>query len=59
MGREIKWKYEIGQVIKDEKRYFKIIEKEIRCRQRKTHKENQKWYKCKCNICSGEIFLES
>ena len=58
MGREIKWKYEIGQVIKDEKRYFKIIEKEIRCRQRKTHKENQKWYKCKCNVCSGEVFLE-
>ena len=50
----IKWKYEIKQTFKDEKRNLTITDREIRirCKKDKTKYEyNDKWYKYKCNKC--------
>ena len=48
----IKWKYEIKQTFKDEKRDLTITDKEIRIKIKKdNHNRNDKWYKYKCNKC--------
>ena len=54
------FKIEIGKVFKDNKRDLIIIDRETRHRKRKNeYKENQKWYKYKCNKCGYEEgFLE-
>lgn len=52
---KIKWKYNIGQIIHNEKLNIEIIDKEIRERiiniKGKPTKENCKYYKYKCKIC--------
>lgn len=49
MGK-INWKYEIGQVIKDEKRDMTIIEREMR--------NSYQYYKYHCNIDENEDWIE-
>lgn len=53
------FKFEISQILKDNKRNMVITDKEYRNRIRKDGKiEKEKWYKYTCNICSwtkGEI----
>ena len=51
MEKEIKWKYEIGQIVKDDKRNITIIDKEIRICNKIKSIENKKYYKYKCNKC--------
>lgn len=53
MKKEIKWSYEIGEIIRDNKRNIIIISREKRVRYRKEGwKCNEKWYRYKCNVCS-------
>jgi len=49
---KIKWKYEIGQVLKSEKRDLTIIDKKIETSINiKGHAIQRKWYRYYCNIC--------
>ena len=58
MTREFKWKYEIGQRIKDEKRDLTIINKKYKRKERKDGKiENEKLYKYHCNKCSAILYI--
>ncbi|MEO2601008.1 hypothetical protein [Clostridium butyricum] len=51
--KEIKWKYRMGQIIKDDKRNITIIDKKIIRALRKNGKyENKKYYKFHCNKCN-------
>ena len=53
MRKQIIYKYELEENIKDNKRDFTIIDKEIRVRYKNNgDKCNEKWYKYTCNICS-------
>ena len=49
MSKETKWKYEIGEIIQDDKRDLVIIDKK-----KIQNKEGQwkKYYKYKCNKCA-------
>ena len=48
------FKFEIGQIFKDDKRDLVIIEREYRQKQRKRCVENTKYYKYHCNKCEYE-----
>lgn len=51
LGKKTKdFKIEIGAKFKDDKRNFTIIDREYR----QTTKENEKWYKYKCNNCGWD-----
>lgn len=57
MERKINWKYEIGDIIKNEYRDVTILDKEIRVveyndKNGHPHILNKKYYKYQCNICS-------
>ena len=54
MTREFKWKYEIGQRIKDEKRDLTIIDREFN---RDKKEKLNKYYKYKCNKCSAILYI--
>lgn len=55
MKKEIKWFYEIGQTIRDDKRNIIISNREFRMRKYKNEKskyeKKEKWYKYTCNKC--------
>lgn len=60
---KVNWKYEIGQVIKDEKRDMIIIDRKIRVRKSFNSKrnkycnKNEEWYKYHCNIDGNEDWI--
>lgn len=56
----MKFKYSIGQNIKDKKRNLVILEKEIRQKKYKNGRVvNEKWYKCLCKKCGwGQCWIE-
>ena len=51
----VEWNYEIGEVIKDEKRDLKIIKREFR-EFEKGHK--RQFYKYHCNKCGAELWTQ-
>lgn len=51
---ETKWKYQIGQVLKDGKRDLVIIDKKIK--KRKSSERKDRWYMYKCNKCTAELW---
>lgn len=52
MTQKGKFKFEIGQEVKDEKRDFIIVDREYRQKtQQKKYIKNEKWYKFICNKC--------
>ena len=55
---EYTYKYDIGEIIKDDKRDITIIGREVRVK--KTSKRNyyDRWYKYHCNKCGNEDWLE-
>lgn len=62
---KINWRYKIGDRIIDYnddgsiRRDLLILDKEIRVKQLKRQISNEKWYKCRCNICSWDNMWKS
>ena len=61
--KEVNWKFNIGDEIKDDKRQLVIIDREIRVKEKTDNKSgrkymtNEKWYKYKCNKCRNEDWI--
>ena len=61
--KEVNWKFNIGDEIKDDKRQLIIVDREIRQKEKTDNKSgrkymtNEKWYKYKCNKCRNEDWI--
>lgn len=57
--KEVNWKFNIGDEIKDDKRDLIIIDENIKPRISKGYTINEKWYKYKCLKCGNEDWISS